>query len=160
MSEDPADVEARRAAAWERNARGEPSLLRDLLPEVFGDVAIYAGRTAVTTPESRRAEREVAGTPPHDCGCYFLSGGSWHLQWGQHDGRCHVPLYERIEALEARVTELEQDGDDSGWCEACGEDYSNESHYHCSRCGKVCSVMGHLDPEVIGKFTCEPKESP
>lgn len=64
---------------------------------------------SVSTPESRRALREAAGPPPNDCGCWGLgSDGKWFLNWGWHDGRCHVPLYERIEALEARVTELER----------------------------------------------------
>lgn len=33
--------------------------------------------------------------------------------------------------------------DEDGYCSLCGEDYSGESHYHCTRCGRQCSMMGH-----------------
>lgn len=70
--------------------------------------------STIITAETIRAAREAAGPPPNDCGCWGLgSDGKWFLNWGRHDGRCHVPLVERIEALEARVAELEQRRDES-----------------------------------------------
>lgn len=32
---------------------------------------------------------------------------------------------------------------EDGFCEICNEDYSGESHYHCQRCDRQCSMMGH-----------------
>ena len=31
------------------------------------------------------------------------------------------------------------------WCERCQTNVQG-SHYHCSRCGETCSVMGHPEP--------------
>lgn len=37
--------------------------------------------------------------------------------------------------------------DDNGWCNECDEEIGLESHYHCSVCNKVCSLVGH--PECL-----------
>lgn len=35
--------------------------------------------------------------------------------------------------------------DDEFWCEQCQESIP-ESHYHCAKCGEVCSMAGHTYP--------------
>lgn len=36
--------------------------------------------------------------------------------------------------------------DEYGLCEYCGHDLSDRaSHYHCTVCGELCSMMGHND---------------
>jgi len=45
---------------------------------------------------------------------------------------------------------------DDDFCDICGYEPGG-SHYHCYRCGRVCSIMGHL---VIDSddFSCEPED--
>ena len=33
--------------------------------------------------------------------------------------------------------------EESDYCEVCGEELTEESHWHCGHCGELCSVMGH-----------------
>jgi hypothetical protein len=43
-----------------------------------------------------------------------------------------------IESLRAELRAR----DDEFWCEQCQESIP-ESHYHCTKCGEVCSMAGH-----------------
>ena len=45
----------------------------------------------------------------------------------------------------------EFDDDDEFWCEQCQESIP-ESHYHCAKCGEVCSMAGHpqCQPDTAG----------
>jgi hypothetical protein len=59
--------------------------------------------------------------------------------------------------------EDEEDEEWDGYCEICGDDIGLESHYHCSNCGEVCSMMGHIkwvDGRATDELTCERKEGP
>lgn len=54
-------------------------------------------------------------------------------------------------------TLAEFDVNDDGICELCGEDVGLSSHYHCPRCGKECSMMGHLNHKT-GEWECPEME--
>lgn len=43
-------------------------------------------------------------------------------------------------------------------CDICGEDTGGGSHYHCSACGGISSMLGHWRND-LRRFDCPPRGS-
>lgn len=60
--------------------------------------------------------------------------------------------------LNPREEEIEDDypedeyADYDDYCDICGEELGSSSHYHCGKCGRECSMMGHGDCDPYDRW--------